>query len=248
MREDRFTGKVAVVTGGAGGIGEAICKGLAGEGAKIAIVDINPDNGNRIVGEIKAAGGEAIFVKTNVAVTAENEAAFKEILDQYGKIDILSNCPGVISRVKLEDLTDAEWERVVPINGKSYYTWMRLAVPWMARHGGGAVVNIASLSSVKADATETVYAFCKAGIVQMSKDIAMEFGRRGVRINCVSPGLTPTALNRDHPGIQEILPRIPLGRFGDPQDQANAVMFLASSEAAWISGRNLIVDGGEFDA
>jgi NAD(P)-dependent dehydrogenase (short-subunit alcohol dehydrogenase family) len=247
MREDRFRGKVAVVTGGAGGLGEAICKSFAKEGGKVAIVDINTDNGNRIAGEIKTEGGEAVFVKANVAVTAENEAAFKKILEIYDKIDILSNNPGVISRVKLEDLTDAEWERVVPINGKSYYTWMRLCVPWMAQHGGGAVVNTASLAAIKADATETVYAFCKAGIIQMSKDIAHEFGSRGVRVNCISPGLTPTALNRHMPDIQEILPRIPLGRFGDPQDQANAVMFLASAEASWISGHNLIVDGGEFD-
>jgi NAD(P)-dependent dehydrogenase (short-subunit alcohol dehydrogenase family) len=247
MREDRFVGKVTIVTGGAGGIGEVICKCFAKEGAKVAIVDINPDNGNRIVGEIKASGGEAAFIKTNLAVTGECEAAFKKTLEIYGKVDILSNNAGVISRIKLEDLTDAEWERVVPINGKSYYTMMRLCVPWMAEHGGGAVVNTASLAGVKGDALETVYAFCKAGIIQMSKDIAHEFGSRGVRVNCISPGLTPTALNRHLPDIQDVLKRIPLGRFGDPQDQANGVLFLASDEAAWISGRNLIIDGGEFD-
>jgi 3-oxoacyl-[acyl-carrier protein] reductase len=246
MREDRFTGKVVIVTGGAGGIGEVVCKSFAKEGGKVAIIDLNEENGNRVVKEIKDAGGEATFVKTNVGITAECEKAFKKVLEIYGKIDVLSNAAGLISRHKLEDLTDDEWERIVPVNGKSYYTMMRLIVPWMAEHGGGAVVNVASLAGVKADSLETVYAFCKAGIIHMSKGLSQEFCSRGVRINCISPGLTPTALNRHLPDLQDVLKRIPIGRFGDPQDQANGILFLASDEAAWISGRNLIIDGGEF--
>lgn len=246
MREDRFTGKVAIVTGGAAGIGEATVRSLAKEGAKVVVADINAAAGQVVVAEIKASGQEASFVHVNVGNTEECKMIFQATLDIYGQIDILVNCAGVICRHKLEELDENEWDRVVAINGKSYFTTMRLVVPWMAEHGGGAVVNVASLAGVKGDSFETIYAFCKAGIIQMSKDLAHEFGRRGVRVNCISPGATPSALNRHIPELQELIHQIPLGRFGVAQDQANAILFLASDESSWVTGKNLIVDGGDF--
>ncbi|UWG98883.1 SDR family oxidoreductase [Dehalobacter sp. DCM] len=246
MREDRFTGKVAIVTGGASGIGEATVRGFAKEGAKVVIADINAESGQAIVAELKASGQEAAFVHVNVGLTEDCKKIVNFALETYGKIDILVNCAGVLSRHKLEELDENEWDRVVPINAKAYFTTMRLVVPWMAEHGGGTVVNVASLAGVKGDSFETVYAFCKAGIIQMTKDIAHEFGRRGVRLNCISPGATPSALNRHLPELQELINIIPLGRFGEARDQANAILFLASDEASWITGKNLIVDGGDF--
>lgn len=246
MREDRFTGKVAIVTGGASGIGEATVRSFAKEGAKVIVADINAELGEAVVANIKASGQEATFVQVNVAKTEDCKKIFQSTLEIYGKIDVLVNCAGVLSRHKLEDLDEKEWDRVVPINGKAYFTTMRLVVPWMAEHGGGSVVNVSSLAGVKGDSFETVYAFCKAGIIQMSKDLAHEFGKRGVRVNCVSPGATPSALNRHLPELKELINIIPLGRFGEAQDQANAILFLASDEASWITGKNLIVDGGDF--
>lgn len=246
MRDDRFTGRVAIVTGGASGIGEATVRSFAKEGAKVVIADINAESGQSIVAELKSLGQEAAFIHVNVGLTEDCKKIFHFALDTYGKIDILVNCAGVLSRHKLEDLDENEWDRVVPINGKAYFTTMRLIVPWMAEHGGGAVVNVASLAGVKGDSFETVYAFCKAGIIQMTKDLAHEFGRRGVRLNSISPGATPSALNRHLPELQELINIIPLGRFGEAQDQANAILFLASDEASWITGKNLIVDGGDF--
>lgn len=246
MREDRFVEKVAVVTGGASGIGEATVRGFAAEGAKVVVADLNAEAGEAVVAELKEAGHEASFVRVDVGKTEDCKRIFDFALKAYGKIDILVNCAGVLSRHKLEDLDENEWERVVPINGKAYFTTMRLIVPWMAEHGGGAVVNVASLAGVKGDSFETVYAFCKAGVIQMTKVLAHEFGRRGVRLNCISPGATPSALNRHLPDLQELINIIPLGRFGLAQDQANAILFLASDEASWITGKNLIVDGGDF--
>lgn len=246
MRDDRFTGRVAIVTGGASGIGEATVRSFAKEGAKVVIADINAESGQSIVAELKSLSQEAAFIQVNVGLTEDCKKIFQFALDTYGKIDILVNCAGVLSRHKLEDLDETEWDRVVPINGKAYFTTMRLTVPWMAEHGGGAVVNVASLAGVKGDSFETVYAFCKAGIIQMTKDLAHEFGGRGVRLNCISPGATPSALNRHLPELQELINIIPLGRFGEAQDQANAILFLASDEASWITGKNLIVDGGDF--
>lgn len=248
MREDRFVGKVAFVTGAGGNIGGAAARGFAAEGAKVVVVDYNAEAGQRTVDDIKEAGGEAIFIQADVGKTAECERAVKIAYDTYGKIDILNNNTGLISRYFLEELTDDEWERIVPVNGKSYFTFMRLIVPKMAEQGGGAVVNTASLAAVKGgDGGESVYAFCKAGIVQMTAGLAQYYGRKNVRLNCISPGMTPSALNAGTAGMEEIIAGIPMGRAGRAEDQANGILFLASDEASWITGRNLIIDGGDFD-
>lgn len=248
MREDRFVGKVAFVTGAGGNIGGAAARGFAAEGAKVVVVDYSVEGGQKTVDDIKAAGGEAIFIQTDVGKTEECERAVKIAYDTYGKIDILNNNAGLISRYFLEELTDEEWERIVPVNGKSYFTFMRLIVPKMAAQGGGAVVNTASLAAVKGgDGGESIYAFCKAGIVQMTAGLAQYYGRKNVRLNCISPGMTPSALNAGTAGMEEIIAGIPLGRAGRAEDQANGILFLASDEASWITGRNLIIDGGDFD-
>ncbi len=248
MREDRFVGKVAFVTGAGGNIGGAAARGFAAEGAKVVVVDYDAEAGQRTVDDIKKAGGEAIFIQADVGKTAECERAVKIAYDTYGKIDILNNNTGLISRYFLEELTDDEWERIVPVNGKSYFTFMRLIVPKMAEQGGGAVVNTASLAAVKGgDGGESVYAFCKAGIVQMTAGLAQYYGRKNVRLNCISPGMTPSALNAGTAGMEEIIAGIPMGRAGRAEDQANGILFLASDEASWITGRNLIIDGGDFD-
>ena len=248
MREDRFTGKVAFVTGGAGNIGSAAARGFAAEGAKVVIVDYNDDAGAKVVEEIKAAGGEAVFIHADVGKTAECENAFEKALEIYGKIDILNNNTGLISRYFLDELTEDEWDRIVPVNGRSYFTFMRLIIPWMAEHGGGVVVNTASLAAVKGgDGGESIYAFCKAGIVMMSAGLAQYYAGKNVRINCISPGITPSSLNMHTAGIDEVIAGIPMGRPGKAEDQANGILFLASDEASWITGRNLIIDGGDFD-
>lgn len=230
-------------------IGGDVARRMAAEGAKIVIVDYDTLNGRKVADSIVSAGGEAIFIKTNVAVTSECEYAVDTAYQTYGKIDILNNNAGVHSLHTLEELTDAEWERVVPINGKSYFTFMRLIVPQMARMGGGAVVNTASLAGVKGGhGDESIYAFCKAGIIQMSLGLARAYASKNVRINCISPGLTPSPLNIGSKGMEEIIANIPMGRAGKAEDQANGILFLASEEASWITGRNLIIDGGDYDS
>lgn len=247
MRADRFTGKVAFVTGAGGNIGGAAAKGFAAEGAKVVVVDFNPEGGQKVVDEIKAAGGEAIFVQTNVGSVAECEKAVQIAYDTYGRIDILNNNVGLISRYFLEEMPENEWDRIVPVNGRSYYTFMSLIIPRMAEQGGGAVVNTASLAAVLAgDGGECIYAFCKAGILAMSAGLAQYYARKNVRINCISPGMTPSALNAGTAGMQEIIDNIPMGRAGKAEDQANGILFLASDDASWITGRNLIIDGGDF--
>lgn len=248
MREDRFTGQVAFVTGAGGAIGGAAARAFAKEGAKVAVVDWDEKSGHQTVDDIVEAGGEAIFVQADVGKDEECEKAVLAAYDAYGRIDILNNNVGLISRYFPEEMPDTEWDRIVPVNGKSYYNFMRLIVPNMAKQGKGAVVNTASLAAVKGgDGGESIYAFCKAGIVAMTAGFAQYYARKGVRLNCISPGLTPTNLNKGTAGMEKIIAGIPRGRAGRPEDQANAILFLASDEADWITGKNLIVDGGDFD-
>ena len=248
MREDRFTGRVAFITGAGGAIGGAAARGFAREGAKVVVVDFDPIGGQKTVDDIIAAGGEAIFIQADVGTDEECEKAVQIAYDTYGHIDILNNNVGLISRYFPEEMPETEWDKIVPVNGKSYYNFMRLIVPKMAAQGKGAVVNTASLAAIKGgDGGEGIYAFCKAGIVALTAGWAQYYGRKGVRLNCISPGLTPTNLNKGTAGMEEIIAGIPRGRAGRPEDQANAIMFLASDEADWITGKNLAVDGGDFD-
>lgn len=248
MREDRFTDQVALVTGAGGAIGGAAARAFAKEGAKVVVVDFNAESGQKTVDDIKAAGGDAIFIQADVGKDEECEKAVKIAYDTYGKIDILNNNVGLISRYFPEEMPETEWDKIVPVNGKSYYNFMRLIVPKMAEQGKGAVVNTASLAAIKGgDGGESIYAFCKAGIVAMTAGYAQYYAGKGVRLNCISPGLTPTDLNKGTAGLEEIIAGIPRGRAGKPEDQANAILFLASDEADWITGKNLAVDGGDFD-
>ena len=251
----RLTNKSIIVTGAGSGIGEGIAKRLAAEGGKIVVNDLNPAGGERVTAEIKAAGGTALFVKADVT----KDADFKRLVDAavaaHGGLDSVVNNAGWTHRKKpMLDVTEEEFDRCFNVNVKSIVMCARHAIPQFRAQGkarGGALINIASTAGVRPRPGLNVYNASKGAAILLSKSMALEYGPDNVRVNCVNPVFNPdTALSADFAG-GEITPEaramfmasIPLGRFSTALDVANAVLFLASDEGAFVSGVNLEVDG-----
>ncbi|MCU6708401.1 SDR family oxidoreductase [Paenibacillus sp. J5C_2022] len=243
-------GKVAVVTGGAAGIGLATARTLAKYGAKVAIIDIHKEQ--EAAADIAAAGGEVSGFRCDVTNAAQCEAAVHAIKQQYGRIDILFNNAGVIRRKSVVELEEREWDLVVDVSLKGAYLLSKYAIPIMAEGGGGSIVNTGSGWGLKGGDQAAAYCAAKAGIVNLTKAMAIDHGRPGIRVNCVCPGDTDTELLRDEARQLQLEEQAflhssadrPLARLGTPQDIANAVLFLASDMSLWVSGSVLVVDGG----
>jgi 3-oxoacyl-[acyl-carrier protein] reductase len=249
----RLHNKVAIVTGSGSGFGESIAKRYAEEGASVMVNDINPDGGNRVAEAICKAGGIAAFVRADVA----SDAGWKELIaatqKHYGRIDIVVNNAGWTHRNKpFLEVTEAEFDKVYAVNVKSIYLSARHALPLFRAQGGGCMVNIASTAGLRPRPGLTVYNGSKGAVILMSKSMAAEFGPDQVRVNCINPVFCPdTALSAEFAGGQNtpevqarFLATVPLGRLSSRLDIANAALFLASDEAAFITGACLEVDGG----
>lgn len=250
---DRVKDKVAVVTGSAGGIGEATVKLLAGEGAAVAILDIKDGEGERVAAEIRAAGGTAEYWHTDVSQAAEVEKTMTAIYEKYGKLNILVNNAAVPGgRAPAYDLPLEEWDRIINNNLKSAFLCTKYASPYMIKSGGGSIVNVASCYGVVGCDTPA-YDVSKGGMRSMSKSDAIQFARFNIRVNSVHPGNIVTPLFRElverigggFDFTHEILAAMcPLDRMGYPEEVANAILFLASDEASYITAAELLVDGG----
>ncbi len=246
----RLAGKVAIVTGAASGMGAATARLFAREGARVVVADIRED-GQSIADSINADGGEAIFHRLDVADEAGWETIVAATIARFGGIDILINNAG-ISGVADPDLTSTEtWDRLMAVNGKSVFLGTKHVVPAMRARGGGAIVNISSISAfVGMDKVHMGYNASKAASHLMSKAAAVHHGRDGIRVNSIHPGMMPAMLGtRTAPHMPEeartaMYARIPLGRDGRVEEVAHAALFLASDEASYISGAELTVDGG----
>ncbi len=242
-----FTDKVAIITGAGRGIGRSVALSIAEQGAAVAVVDLNEEAATAVVGEIEMAGGKAQAVVLDVSDREAVEQAFSAILGSYGRVDVLVNNAGwVRSQLFLED-EPAYWERVIGINLMGQIYTCRAVLEPMIEQGGGAIVNVASDAARVGTPRQAVYSAAKGGVISFSKSLVTEYSRHQVRINVVSPSTTDTPLTRealDEGQIERREKAIPLRRIGQPEDQANAIIFLASDHASYISGQVLSVNGG----
>jgi NAD(P)-dependent dehydrogenase (short-subunit alcohol dehydrogenase family) len=245
----RLDGKVALITGGASGMGASMARVFAGEGAKVAVADMLEDEGKKLVGEITRANGAAIFQRLDVTSEAEWQAAIAATLAAFGKLDILVNDAG-ISGSAVDDLFDtAAWQRLMAVNATGVFLGMKFAIPEMQKAGGGAIVNISSISGVTGQRGIHVgYNASKGAVRTLTKAAAVQHGRDNIRVNSVHPGLMPpmrTSGRTADPAVRaKMLEGVPLRRAGRVEEVANAVLFLASDEASYITGTELYVDGG----
>lgn len=246
-------GKIAAVTGGASGIGLATVRKLARHGASVVILDVNEMVGIQTADELRSEGLAARFIGCNVTSGADCEAAVETIRHEYGRLDILFNNAGVIRRRTVVEMAEEEWDAVVDISLKGAFLLSKYAVPLMAEGGGGSIINTGSGWGLKGGDRAAAYCAAKAGIVNLTKAMAIDHGGQQIRVNCVCPGDTDTPLLRDEAKqlqqeeqsfVQASALERPLKRIGTPDDIANAVLFLASSMSSWVTGSVLVVDGG----
>lgn len=250
----RLRDKVAIVTGAGSGIGEGIVELFSREGAKVAVADIDVENGERVTGATLEAGGEAVFIRADVGSETDIERLVATTVERFGGIDILVNNAGIIAFTPLESLDPERWDRVMAVNLRSAVLGAKYVIPHMRRAGGGAIVNIASIQSVRTAPEFAAYAASKGGLMMVTRTMALELGPENIRVNAVLPGYvkTPlfladaTRLGGGDPQvfIDELEAKIPLRRVGTPADIAPAVLFAASDEAGYMTGAGITVDAG----
>ena len=243
----QLTNKVAVITGSSRGIGAGIAKVLAAQGAKVVVNHrSSPEGASEVAEAIKSAGGEATVIQADVGRSDEAQRLIKESIDTYGQIDILVNNAGTTRDKLIMTMKDEDWDVVLQTNLSSVYYCSKAVIRPMMKKRSGRIINITSIVGLAGQAGQTNYAASKAGIVGFTKSLAKEVGSRNITVNAVAPGFIPTALTDVLPEehSQTIIGNTPLGRMGTLEDVAAAVLFLASDEAAFITGQVLTVDGG----
>jgi NAD(P)-dependent dehydrogenase (short-subunit alcohol dehydrogenase family) len=248
----RLAGKVALVTGGASGIGRATALLLAREGASVAVVDLDEAGAQEVAVAIAGQGGQAIAVPCDVSRAADCERAVRQTVDGLGGLDILFNNAGIIRRADVVQTTEDEWDRVMAVNVKSVFLLGKHAIPIMAQAGGGAIVNTGSGWGLVGGRDAVSYCASKGAVVNMTRAMALDHAAQNIRVNCVCPGDTDTAMLRNEARqlghsedefLMEAADR-PLRRIGQPEDIAEAVLYLASDASAFVTGAVLVVDGG----
>ena len=255
-----FSGKVAIVTGGALGMGRAAAIAFAREGAGVTIADINASAAQEAV-ELciaagREAGGRALFVEGDVAKDAVCREVVRRTVETFGGVDVLFNNVGIQPRdsyANAEDTTEAQWDRIIDVNLKSYFLMAKHAIPELRKRGGGVIVNNASVQGLQSMKGVPAYAASKGGVLSLTRQLAVEYAAEGIRALAINPGTIDTELVRasarlEPDGLEAALKRYgephPLGRIGQPEEVANVVLFLASDKASFMTGENVSVDGG----
>ena len=248
----RLDGKVALVTGGASGIGAETSRVYAREGAKVAIADVNDNMGRRLSDEI---GDAAFYVHLDTRAEDEWQTVVKQVVDTYGRLDILVNSAGVPGRrrdgtgapnIEAQHLED--WNRVMDVNSTGIFLGMKTATPEMRKAGGGSIINISSIYGLVGSVHNVAYHASKGSVRLATKGVALQYAAENIRVNSVHPGMVTTPMTQDVNDDAELsVPRLaktPMGRYGQPIDIANGCLFLASDESGWVTGAELVIDGG----
>lgn len=245
----RLEGKVALVTGGASGIGRAVVEAYAREGAKVAVVDLTEESGRETVASVTAAGGEAIFVRADVSRPEDNERMVRETVERFGALHVACNNAGIGGEVNpVADYSVEGWQRIIAVNLSSVFYAMKHEIPAMLAAGGGAIVNMASILGAVGWATSAGYVAAKHGVLGLTKSAALEYASKGVRVNAIGPAFIRTpliaALEDDKAAHDMLVSLHPIGRLGEPEEVASLAVFLASDEASFVHGAYFPVDGG----
>jgi NAD(P)-dependent dehydrogenase (short-subunit alcohol dehydrogenase family) len=245
----RLQGKVALITGAAHGMGETEAKMFAKEGAKVVVADVDEAGGQQVVAGIAELGGEAIFVRLDVTREEDWQRAVDAAVARFGKLDILVNNAGISGSSGVDLMDTQAWEQIMAVNARGVFLGMKYAIPAMRRAGGGSIVNISSISGfVGQDYIHMAYNASKGAVRIMTKSAAVQYAKQGIRVNSVHPGVMPpmrtSRVTATAEQRQRMLAQVPMGREGRREEVGYAVLFLASDEASYITGAELVVDGG----
>lgn len=244
----RLKDKVAIVTGGGSGIGRSTCLLFAQEGAKVVVADYVADGGNETVRQIKAVGGDASFVLTDVSKSADVQNMIATTVKTYGRVDVLFNNAGIEGpSSKIANYKEEDWDRVIAIDLTSVYLGMKYVLPEMMKQGGGSIISTASVAGLVGFPGSGAYAAAKAGVINMTRMVALEYADKNIRVNCICPGIIETPMVDRVVGNRpkdRVIKAEPIGRLGRPEDIANAALFLASDESSFATGAPFIIDGG----
>ena len=252
MSAKQLHGKTALITGGAGGIGRATALLFAREGAAVAIVDLNQEAGKELAREISTAGGRAIFERADVTRPSDCRGVVESTVREFGGLHILFNNAGIIRRASALEISEQDWDAVMAVNVKSIFLMSREVIPIMAAAEGGSIINTASGWGLAGGPRAVAYCASKGAVVLLTKAMAIDHGRQKIRVNCICPGDTDTAMLRsearqlgesENRFLSDSAKR-PLGRVGKPEEIAHAALYLASDAAAFVTGTALVVDGG----
>lgn len=244
----RLENKVAIITGAGSGIGKASAKLFAKEGAKVVVADLNEEGGQQTVSEIKDGGGEAIFVKTDVSKAEDIDAMVLKCVETYGELDILFNNAGVVSMGKIDATTEEDWQKVIDVDLKGVFLGCKRAIPEMEKVGKGKIISTASIAGLVGFDGVAAYCAAKGGVVNLTRELALECAPKKINVNAIAPGVIETAMTKDiladptqKAGMQA---GTPYPRLGEPEDIAYAALYLASDESDFVTGHTLVVDGG----
>lgn len=242
----RLENKIAIITGGAQGIGKSTSIKFATEGAVVLIWDVNEEKAQELVNELKAQNYNAEFFKVDVTNLESTNQCAKKVFEKYGRIDILINNAGITRDSSLLKMTVEQWNQVINVNLTGVFNCTKAVAPLMVEKGYGKIVNTTSIVALYGNFGQTNYVATKSGLIGMTKVWARELGRKGINVNAVAPGFIATEMIQTVPEkiIESLKDKTPLGRLGNPEDIANAYLFLVSDEASFINGAVLSVDGG----
>ena len=248
----KLADKIAVVTGGSRGIGLGIAELYVKEGATVIIANRNPEQGKQAADNLSTTGGKAVSIPTDVSKIKQVENLISEVIDRYKRIDILCNNAGIGLLRSVIDTTEEEWDRVIGINLKGAFLCSKYAIPEMLKNNGGSIINMASTASFIAFQNDAAYCASKGGLLMLTKQMALDYARHNIRVNCICPGFIVTpelehylSQHKDPEAARREVENLhPVGRLGLPVDVAHAALYFASDESTFVTGSSLVIDGG----